>query len=312
MNRPVVLITGASSGIGFACAENFAAAGYQVYATARRPEPLQHLRDLGCTTVALDVTDEASIAGRGAHGRRRAWLDRRARQQRRVRPTGRTRGHATRPLSRAVRDQRLRRDPPVSAGASGHARQGLRAHRVGVEHGRAHHVPRRQRLPRVEVCARGHRRRLALRGGAFGIPVVLVEPGLVATSYGRRRWPTSPGPTPTARTPPSLQGYVARSRRAFVARSREPPPPTRWPRPSWPPPPTRHRRSRYVVGAMAEQLIGLRATAVRRAVGRDDDHDVPAAPAIAQRAGSGARPVASQSGFDQMSWFSPHAGAAAT
>ncbi len=56
-----VLITGCSSGIGEATARRLAAGGWTVYATARRLEAIEHLRDAGCRTLALDVTDEASM-----------------------------------------------------------------------------------------------------------------------------------------------------------------------------------------------------------------------------------------------------------
>ncbi len=56
-----VLITGCSSGIGHSTAEMLAARGWNVYATARRPEALADLEQKGCKTLALDVTDETSM-----------------------------------------------------------------------------------------------------------------------------------------------------------------------------------------------------------------------------------------------------------
>jgi NADP-dependent 3-hydroxy acid dehydrogenase YdfG len=56
-----VLITGCSSGIGRATAQSLIRGGYQVYATARRPETLKDLQEAGAKTLALDVTDEDSM-----------------------------------------------------------------------------------------------------------------------------------------------------------------------------------------------------------------------------------------------------------
>jgi NAD(P)-dependent dehydrogenase (short-subunit alcohol dehydrogenase family) len=57
-----VLITGCSSGIGHATAQLLAEHGWTVYATARRPDTLADLERAGCKTLALDVTDEASMS----------------------------------------------------------------------------------------------------------------------------------------------------------------------------------------------------------------------------------------------------------
>lgn len=56
---PVVLVTGASSGIGQAVASAFAAKGFEVFGTSRNPQRTEPIA--GVELVQLDVTDAASV-----------------------------------------------------------------------------------------------------------------------------------------------------------------------------------------------------------------------------------------------------------
>ena len=58
---PVALITGCSSGIGRALADAFKAAGYEVWASARKAEDVAALSAAGFTAVQLDVNDGAAL-----------------------------------------------------------------------------------------------------------------------------------------------------------------------------------------------------------------------------------------------------------
>jgi len=57
-----VLITGCSSGIGFDAAHGLRDAGWRVFATARKPQDVERLRDLGFESVVLDYADDDSIS----------------------------------------------------------------------------------------------------------------------------------------------------------------------------------------------------------------------------------------------------------
>ena len=60
-NGKVILITGASSGIGFDSAQTLAKQGHRVYAAARRTELMEPLKAYGVKVIGMDVTDEESM-----------------------------------------------------------------------------------------------------------------------------------------------------------------------------------------------------------------------------------------------------------
>lgn len=61
MGKKVVLITGASSGIGKESAKKLLSAGHIVYAAARRMESMEDLKALGAELVRLDISKEEQI-----------------------------------------------------------------------------------------------------------------------------------------------------------------------------------------------------------------------------------------------------------
>ncbi|BCW11056.1 oxidoreductase [Paenarthrobacter nicotinovorans] len=74
MPASIALVTGASTGIGFATALALAGAGFTVYSGARRVDMMEPLKDHGITVLSLDVTSEESMMSavaqvEAAHGR---------------------------------------------------------------------------------------------------------------------------------------------------------------------------------------------------------------------------------------------------
>lgn len=60
-NTKIILITGASSGIGYDAAETLAKQGHRIYAAARRLERMEPLKEFGVKPLLMDVTDEDSM-----------------------------------------------------------------------------------------------------------------------------------------------------------------------------------------------------------------------------------------------------------
>jgi len=61
MNRKVILITGASSGMGKETAKKLISEGHIVYAVARRIELMKDLKEAGGIPIQMDVTNESDV-----------------------------------------------------------------------------------------------------------------------------------------------------------------------------------------------------------------------------------------------------------
>jgi NADP-dependent 3-hydroxy acid dehydrogenase YdfG len=174
-----ILITGCSSGIGKAAAQQLGAAGHTVYATARKPENLAGLAEFGCTTLALDVDDEKSMiaavrevgpvdvlvnnAGYGLYGPVEQVGIEDVRRQFETNVFGLTR--LTQLVLPAMREQQRGRILNVSSMGGRTTLPG-----GGFYHASKHAVEAISDALRLEVKP-------------FGIEVVLIEPGVVRTPW---------------------------------------------------------------------------------------------------------------------------------
>lgn len=179
----IVLVTGASSGIGEAAVMRLLRRGCTVYAAARRTERMASLREAGAHLLSMDVTDDASMcagietimkeqgridvlvnnAGYGSYGAIECVPLDEARRQMEVNVFGLAR------LSQLVipgmRNRRKGRIINVSS-IAGHFNEP----RGGWYHATKH-----------AVLALSDSMRMELR--PFGIDVVLIEPGMIASEW---------------------------------------------------------------------------------------------------------------------------------
>jgi len=61
MNQKIVLVTGASSGIGKSTAKKLLEAGYIVYGASRRLEKMSDIKKMGGKIISMDMTNETSM-----------------------------------------------------------------------------------------------------------------------------------------------------------------------------------------------------------------------------------------------------------
>jgi NAD(P)-dependent dehydrogenase (short-subunit alcohol dehydrogenase family) len=179
-----VLITGCSSGIGRASALRLVRSGWTVYASARRAESLTELADAGCHTLALDVTDEASMS---------AAVESVQRAEGAVGVLVNNAGYSQSGAIETVPMDAVRRQFETNVFGPVRLAQlvlpGMRAQRwgkivnVGSMGGRltfpgaGHYHATKHALEAISDALRFETR-------GFGIDVILLEPGLITTEFG--------------------------------------------------------------------------------------------------------------------------------
>jgi len=186
MSDETVLITGSSSGIGRATAELFAEEEWVVYATARDEADLAELAERGCETAELDVTRAVDVE---------RVLDRIADEQGRLDCLVNNAGYGQHgPLEDVPADELARQfdvnvygPHRLTRAALPHMREAGDGTIVNVSS-----VSGRITVPGAGAYSASkfalEAMSDALRGevAGFGVDVVLVEPGPVATEFGER------------------------------------------------------------------------------------------------------------------------------
>jgi NAD(P)-dependent dehydrogenase (short-subunit alcohol dehydrogenase family) len=181
----VALVTGASSGIGAETTKQLLAAGYTVYAGARRVERMQHLATSGANILALDVTDDPSMvaavhtilrnagridllvnnAGYGSYGALEDVPLEEGRRQFEVNLFGLARlTQLVLPSMRAMRTGRI-----INVGSI--------AGKVGEPFGAWYHA--------TKFAVEGLSDSLRMELRPFGIDVIIIEPGAILTEWNR-------------------------------------------------------------------------------------------------------------------------------
>lgn len=181
--KQVAFVTGASSGIGAETTKELLAAGYTVYAGARRVERMHQLVTAGAKVLTLDVTDDASMvaavgtileetgridllvnnAGYGSYGSLEDVPLEEGRRQFEVNIFGLARlTQLVLPRMRAMRAGRIINVSSIAG-------------KVGEPFGAWYHA--------TKFAAEGLSDSLRMELRPFGIDVIIIEPGAILTEW---------------------------------------------------------------------------------------------------------------------------------
>ena len=181
---PVAIVTGASSGIGHSTALRLHAAGYTVYAGARRIERMKDLADADVQVVELDVTDDASMV---------ALVERVISEAGRIDVLVNNAGYGSFGALEDVPNEEGRRQFDVNVFGLARLTQLVLAHMRAQQSGRIInmssmggriHEPLGSWYHATKFAVEGMSDALRLEVAPFGIDVVLIEPGGMNTEWG--------------------------------------------------------------------------------------------------------------------------------
>jgi NAD(P)-dependent dehydrogenase (short-subunit alcohol dehydrogenase family) len=180
----IAIVTGASSGIGHSTALRLHAAGYTVYAGARRLERMKDLADAGLHVVELDVTDDASMV---------ALVDQVMKETGRIDVLVNNAGYGSFGALEDVPTQEGRRQFDVNVFGLARLTQLVLPHMRAQKSGRIInmssmggriHEPLGSWYHATKFAVEGMSDALRLEVAPFGIDVVLIEPGGMNTEWG--------------------------------------------------------------------------------------------------------------------------------
>jgi NAD(P)-dependent dehydrogenase (short-subunit alcohol dehydrogenase family) len=179
-DTPTALITGCSSGIGRACAIEFARRGYRVTATARRAEPLLTLAV--ASRLVLDVTDDQSVRAAVAAAGEIDVL---------VNNAGISAWGPAESLGPDLLEMVLATNLLGTARVIAAVLPGMRARRRGriinVSSAALRGFPLLGAYSASKAALEAWTETLRLEVAELGVTVCLVEPGAVESSFGRNR-----------------------------------------------------------------------------------------------------------------------------
>ncbi len=185
VKQKVILITGASAGIGMASAQKLIDSGHIVYAAARRVEKMEVLNKRGAFILSMDVTHEASM---------REGVQRIIAEQGRIDVLINNAGYGSLGAIEEVDLDEARRQFEVNLFAVARLSQLVLPHMRKVQKGRIINISSIGARVYEPMCGWYHSTKFALEGMSdcmrlelkqFGIDLVLVRPGFIRTEWDK-------------------------------------------------------------------------------------------------------------------------------